>query len=311
MRAAIYAAGPRCQAAGQGTGYRGQVTGDRLQRAWRLPEPEVPREPPRPHPGEHHSPTLPQKPLGEGQPTDRTGAAGHQHPQAGFLTLHGLRDVFLNRESRASRHAPTRASTTRPPSPKNPWGRVSRQIEPIQPATSIRRQGRPPTTSRRRRGGDHPQLAVVPSRTAARGVYRKFFVFLNGKPGASRRAPTRASTTRPPSSKRVFKNPLHSHCHFEGGATPHHRLARKPARRLRNLLSAAGGLSRAPALAPSACVATSSAAGATASALQQPDSRFLGPATAGVKTGYGVAGPRNDSLVDLARVRSVAFLNTL
>jgi hypothetical protein len=83
-------------------------------------------------------------------------------------------------------------------------------------------------------------------------------------------------------------------CHFEGGATPHHRLARKPARRLRNLLSAAGGLSRAPALALSACVATSIAAGATASALQQPDSRFLGPATAGVKTGYGVAGPRND-----------------
>jgi hypothetical protein len=30
-----------------------------------------------------------------------------------------------------------------------------------------------------------------------------------------------------------------------------------------------------------------------------------------VKTVYGVAGPRNDSLVDLPRVRSVAFLNTL
>jgi hypothetical protein len=33
----------------------------------------------------------------------------------------------------------------------------------------------------------------------------------------------------------------HAVCHFEGGATPHHWLARKPARRLRNLLSAAGG----------------------------------------------------------------------
>jgi hypothetical protein len=49
-----------------------------------------------------------------------------------------------------------------------------------------------------------------------------------------------------------------------------------------------------PALALSACVATSRAAGAAASALQQPGSRFLGPATSGVKTGYGVAGPRND-----------------
>src|ERR1043165_1467060 len=52
---------------------------------------------------------------------------------------------------------------------------------------------------------------------------------------------------------------------------------------------------RAPALALSACVVTSSAARAAASALQQPDSRFLGPATSGVKAGYGVAGPRNDS----------------
>jgi hypothetical protein len=42
----------------------------------------------------------------------------------------------------------------------------------------------------------------------------------------------------------VFKNPaLAAVCHFEGGATRHRRLALNPARRLRNLPSAAGGSS--------------------------------------------------------------------
>ena len=50
---------------------------------------------------------------------------------------------------------------------------------------------------------------------------------------------------------------------------------------------------------------------ATASALQQSDGRFLGPATSGVKAGCGVAGPRNDSAGRSARMRSVGFLNTL
>jgi hypothetical protein len=39
-------------------------------------------------------------------------------------------------------------------------------------------------------------------------------------------------------------------CHFEGGATPHRRLARNPARRLRNLLSAAGAPSHRSGTGP-------------------------------------------------------------
>jgi hypothetical protein len=84
-------------------------------------------------------------------------------------------------------------------------------------------------------------------------------------------------------------------CHFEGGATPHHCARTKTCAPTEKSTVCCWWPVARPALALSACVATSSVAGAAASALQQSDGRFLGPATSGVKTGYGVAGPRNDS----------------
>jgi hypothetical protein len=55
------------------------------------------------------------------------------------------------------------------------------------------------------------------------------------------------------------------------------------------------GLPRCPGLALSGCFAAAVIARAAASGRAPADSRFVGPATRGVTSGYSVAGPRNDS----------------
>jgi hypothetical protein len=105
--------------------------------------------------------------------------------------------------------------------------------EPTQPLGADRRTSSAPRAGWR--AGMEASPAVLPARSFGRrqGIsYQQV---------AERRLP----------SERVQKSPaLAPVCHFEGGATPDHRLARNPARRLRNLLSATGALSHRSGTGP-------------------------------------------------------------